>query len=1205
MTKVIPWFTVGSHLKRISNDRVKLKRLEIIGFKSFMDQTVISFEKEITGVVGPNGCGKSNVVDAIRWVMGEQSAKHLRGKHMEDVIFAGSETRSPLSMASVELTFSTDGFQTPAAYLNHNEISICRRLYRTGESEYLINKTQVRLKDITDLFLGTGVGTKAYSIIEQGRISQIITAKPEERRYFIEEVAGISKFKSRKEAAQRKIEATRQNILRLNDIIIELERQLKSLDKQAKKAQKYKEVKTEFEKWDLALSANVYDRHNRNQESWESELKSYDEEESLLKTQLLECDNELETFKLDLSDKEAAIQSLTNTLYETTNHIRLGEAALGYKKTEEAGLIKRVAVIDADIEEIEKSLTGLKTGQEQINEQILTAELEEASLCENLREIEADTEISQEDLKTLLTAADSLREELHQAQKRVAQIDTHRAALTQKRDDLSARVSRDEAELSSISKQCQGLEKTYKETASSLDSLKQLKFNLSQQTEEISSELSILRTDLKSQGADLDVLKEDLSLKRSRLSSLEELQRNFEGYQEGTRQVLMKKGDLSADGIFGTVADFIETDSRYESAVSAVLGEKLQYVVVKSQAEGMSAVDYLRTSATGRTSFIPLSLKSVQETKAEVWPEEGVLGSLSKYVNLKNGYEHLSQFLFGDTILVESLQKALDVWGASDARKNLVTLNGELVDEAGVITGGSAETTSRALLEKKREIKELSFVVSELEIDVAEKLERRQKLESKVTELQHALESVKSTSVEEGLRIANQEKDVGHFKKELDGLNIRKTEIERRLETEKSTLSGIQPEIDALFNEEDILKIRLEEITNILASNRQELESKQEAFAEKSGRLTKLKIELAQARERKLYLDTELHRQQDQLVTMRTTLALREKEANTAEARAEFINRESQHLRKVLDKRLTKHTGLESELSGHKQEFDTAMSSLRDRETVLRDLRRRHDDASQRLNRITVSLTEIRGQMKHMAEQSLERHQINLPDVYKNYLDENLDYAEAEMQATELKERLFRMGDVNASALEEFEELSARFEFLNRQKQDLEASLDALERVIHKINRTSREKFLETFHLVNEQFQKVFPRLFHGGQAKLVLTNEEDLLETGVEVVAQPPGKRLQSISLLSGGEKALTAVSLIFAIFLIKPSPFCILDEVDAPLDDVNVGRYNDMIREMTGKTQFIVITHNKKTMEMTDVLYGVTMQEAGVSQLVSVDMQ
>jgi chromosome segregation protein len=1183
---------------------VKLKRLEIIGFKSFAEKTVIKFEQDITAIVGPNGCGKSNVVDAIRWVMGEQSAKHLRGKLMEDVIFAGSSSRAPQSMASVELTFSTEGYETPAEYLDHTEIAICRRLYRTGESEYFINKTQVRLKDITDLFLGTGIGTKAYSVIEQGRISQIVTAKPEERRFYIEEVAGITRFKSRKESALRKIDATNQNLLRLNDLIDELDRQMKSLDRQAKKAEKYKGFKDEYQKWDLALSSNQFSKYQEDQKGLESEIKNFDEQEIDLKTKLTEAENKLEIRKNQLSEEESKLTTLQNQVFEVTNYVRVLENTIGYKKEELTKLTSNEENILDQIRLSEERITHIKKELNQKNERKVELDL---SLEELKEDIDEKAPLLKEDEEKLSSLSQELSEKnlaLKDHQSRLAQIDTILDNHQKRKIELTDLKSENETEILETNKKIEELTQDFTKTNESLEGLKQLKLDLSRQSSKLDELLFNAKKDLAKQKNDLDEIKTELTNKKSRLDSLIELQKNFEGYGEGARQVLLKKDEIAVDGIFGTVADFVETDSKYEGAVSALLGEKLQNIIVKSHHEGVSAIDYLSTHSQGRASFVPVDL-NYTETNDEVYQDqEGVVGPLLKYVRFKNDQNQFLPGLFQNVILVNDLDIALNLWQKNEHRKTFVTLNGEILESNGVLTGGSIEDTSKALLEKKREVKEISKLIETLSDKLYKKENKINELTKQVENLDSELEEIKKNSFEEEIRIAHQEKDTLHFKKEIESLNKLKENLTRKLDQANEQLSKIDPEVINLNEEKEEIENISKELEESLNSHQGELSTLTEKVQNLRSSLSELQIEQTKKLSARDTLDQEINRLTEEVVLCRISIKTLHFEWLNSLATQSFLELYLTHLHKVLDKRMEKKSKKDEELASLKESYDQEVASLRELEISIRELRKGHLDASSKLNQMTSSLTTIRTEMKYLIEQALERHQVDLPNQYLDYVDEELDVAEAQKRVKELKFELNRIGAVNTDALAEFEETKERFEFLSTQKNDLEESLQSLTDVIDKINQTTKERFEATFHAVNENFKILFPKMFRGGKAELLLTDENNMLETGVEIIAQPPGKKLQSINLLSGGEKALTAVSLVFSIFNVKPSPFCILDEVDAPLDDVNVSRYNETLRSMTNNTQFIVITHNKKTMELADVLYGVTMQEPGSSRLVSVDL-
>jgi chromosome segregation protein len=1186
---------------------LKIKKLEIQGFKSFADRTVIEFQSGITGVVGPNGCGKSNIVDAIRWVMGEMSAKHLRGREMQDVIFSGSEKRAPAGMAEVTLVLSNEDQRAPATYTNFSEISVSRRLFRSGESEYAINKVPSRLRDIYDVFLGTGVGTKAYSIVEQGQVGQIIGAKPEDRRRIIEEAAGISKFKARKEAALRKMEATKANLIRLDDLLNELGRQITSLDRQAKKADRYRELRDKIKSIELHLASHDFVALDSEIREGEKKLTELTEREASAAALLAREETEIETLRLTISSEEQEISSLQERLYEKNNSISLHEQAIQYKGRELKQIAEREASALKEIEEIKEKLKQIDEELTQRNEEQLKIDLIVAQSDEDLANFQKLLSEQEEKEKEFERTLDSLQQKVLLLVQSLSEAQSKQEHLGRQKIEIKGRIAKNQAEIDETDRQLSQFSVKQRKDEGELNELNQLKLDLSHQSGSVVDALEREKQEHERLKTEAFQLKEELSHKRSRFSSLEEIQRNFEGYKEGVRRVLLKKSSQTEfSDVYGTVADLIETDPRYQMAVGAVLGEKLQYVVVKSQQAGLQAVEYLKTESVGRSSFVPLELRShSEEDHFPASGEAGVMGPLKDFVQFRSEYQAVGDYLFSDVWLIENLNRAIQIWNSNGHRKTLVTLDGEVVDPYGVVSGGSPENHSISLLEKKREIKELADLVREFEGKVRFKEEESKKSEGRLKTLMDSLDYLKKDSHSEDLKILNLEKDVAHLRGEIARLNQRRDtlsfeiaawmteeqEIERELGSWKEKGSLWQNEKNQ--REEELLQTK-----QAVAEHQKELDQIKEDY-------TKRKLEAETVHEKKAQMEKEVKRQLD----AKTSFSLRQEECfrlitqgnqESAQLRNEIITSEE-----ALKGLIAEVTELQAKSVALRESFEAHTVQLREKEMVVRETRKQHDEVKTELNTLVVRLTEIRGRLQFLREQIFERYHTEIALIAPEFKDKLLENREAqETELKDLKEKMGKLGEVNVAAISEYEELKKRFDFLNLQSSDLKNSLEALNRVIQKINRTTRTRFQETFEAVNQKFQDLFPKLFQGGRAKLLLTDENNLLETGVEIVAQPPGKKLQSISLLSGGEKALTAVSLIFAIFLFKPSPFCLLDEVDAPLDDANLDRFNDMVRSMTDRSQFILITHNKRSMEMADLLYGITMQEAGVSKTVSVKL-
>lgn len=1195
---------------------MKLKSIEIEGFKSFDDKTVIRFDDHITAIVGPNGCGKSNIVDAIRWVMGEQSAKHLRGKSMEDVIFSGSQNRNGNSMASVEFTFETAGV-CPPQYANFKEVSIGRKLYRTGESDYFINKSPVRLKDVTDLFLGTGVGTKAYSIIEQGRVGQVITAKSEDRRSIIEEAAGISKFKQRKEAALRKMESTQQNLLRLNDIITELETQVRSLTRQANKAEKFKVMKDEMMSLDLRLASADYQRFTGAQKELLTKIKELDELQVSLNNKLLQDEMDTEAERMQLTEIEPLVNDLQQQVFEWENYFKLAQSRFQNTKDDLARCERDQTQNDRILAELKQNLQGSHNGLLQVNQRLLFADLDCEELMLVVTDLEGKLSQFQESSHTLFSLMEQSRESYNMASNRLSQLSARREHLVERYQELNRRKLEEEQSLLDLTAKYQHIEKAKKELSGDLSELKQLKLSLNERSGELLDQLLREEGSLKLEGEELSLIKEELLKRKSRLQSLEELQRNFEGYQQGTRHVLERKKTGEMNCILDSVADVIETESEYENAVSAVLGERMQYLVVKNQEDGLQCAEYLKSVQVGRSSFIPIEIAADDSLSLEVFDntetswsslvlngDHGLKGHLKDCVRFKSGYEKLSHFLFGDIVLVDHLRNALEVW--NEYKTAVVTFDGELISEDGTLTGGTLESTSKALLEKRREIKELGYIITNLVHQVKAKEEQCFDLDKRVQNLKREIEDVKSSCHQEEVKLATQEKDMLHVGEELKKINEQRGLLSQNIFTMTGNAEDIEKQLSELDREQTEQKEILDRASENVAIKKSEEDLYRDQLASLQEQLTKEKIKLAQSKEQRAFLLQEVDRLIADEITIKADIFEEEEKNTLLVKRKIFLEDRILFQERNLKRLMTKRDELNVRYSEKRNQFEGIQSKLADKEYHLKDERKKCNQTKDELNQLTLQLTQIRSDLSRIQEKILERYQKVLSEVFQDHLpQDDFDTRFALERAEDLRLKLNNIGGVNLAAIDELDEVKERYDFLTTQRQDLEESLDALQKAIQKINKTTKARFQETFDLVNEKFTKLFPRLFKGGQAYLTLTDPENILETGVEIVAQPPGKKLQSISLLSGGEQALTAVSLLFAIFLIKPSPFCLLDEVDAPLDDANVDRYNDIVKDMSGRTQFVIITHNKRTMQITNHLYGVTMEEPGVSKLVSVQIE
>ena len=1184
---------------------MRLKRLDITGFKSFMDRTVFSFDTGITAVVGPNGCGKSNVVDAIRWVMGEQSAKNLRGRGMEDVIFNGSETHAPLSMSEVTLTLTVEQQDIlPETLAGLPEVSVTRRLFRSGESEYQINKTTCRLLDITELFLGTGVGTKAYSIIEQGRVGQIVSARPEDRRSFIEEAAGITKYKARRRAAERKMEHTQQNLLRVNDIVVELEKRLDSLERQARKAEKYKRLRGEMRDIELHHSSHRFLElfSQRSMMTGQLEARTAEETEKLSKVQAMDADITTRREKLEVETQ--ALETAAAEFYALESQVQLDAQNLSHWKEDLDATKARVSAAEVELAEVlERKAVAEKEKAE--------AEAELSHLGVASREDEVALDVLEEELRRTVelmgqvtTRLDGERRELVDILTRVANHESNLANLESRRGELDQRMERLTAERAVLLTEQTQLEDARKEVLARVEQSRQMAMEISQRSGEEQATLSRSREAFTENEVMVLAVRDELSDKRSRLQSLEEIQRNYEGFDRGVRAVMSKAGeDLRQAGIFGLVSDIVAAPAEYEKAIEAALGDQLQHIIVETPERGLEYVEYLKSLGEGRSTFVPVANEAIELLPALEGPEVRAM-ALSQVQAKDELLKPLVDRLLNGVVVVHDLESA-KLLAARAPRYTFVTMDAEVIRPGGIVTGGVMEGATVGALQKKREISELVGEVKRLEERYQELITRHYELQKQVGQLEGVLKGLEKNQHQEELTLQSHEKDLSQAASSLVKLRERIAGLDAELSQLEASKNAMTHELESSRGEVahgQTDRQSREERVQLLQSELETLTLKSETVRAEA---TTLKVKVASSSER----GSSARQRADSLFTQVNELTERAgRLATTKEEGAARLVELEQRLAETgsgRDDRESKLGDTRKDLDARKEAHGAEVAKVREDENVLRELRAEVEELTHGLSELNLKAREFTLEMDHLANTVQERHGVAIHDaIHQYHLHPQLG-EEAVERLKELRAQVEKMGEVNVTAIEEHQEIATRFEFLSKQKKDLEASLAQLTEAIKTIDETSRQRFKETFDIVNDKFQQVFPRLFGGGRASLLMTNEPGSSEPGIEILAQPPGKKLQSVNLFSGGEKALTAVALIFGIFLIKPTPFCLLDEVDAPLDEGNVGRYNDMVKEMSKTSQFILITHNKRTMEIGDTLYGVTMEEPGVSKLVAVNLK
>src|SRR6266581_4375319 len=1162
---------------------MRIKQIELNGFKSFMERTVLELPAGVTAIVGPNGCGKSNIVDAIRWVLGEQSPRHLRGEAMEDVIFTGNTENGPLGMAEVALLLereeadftrggepdgegeaSADGL--PPELATASEILVSRRYFRSGESEYAINRAPCRLKDITELFLGTGVGTKAYAIIEQGRVDQLINAKPEELRLFIEEAAGTTRFRSRKVAAERKMERTRENLLRVQDILRELERQMASLERQARRAEEYHRIKQELRELDLRVMAV-------RQRSWSAEVGTLGERLAALQAEEAAAAEAIRRSRGASDEAHAARATNEERLRAVEGELAAERLAAAEAQARSHGLAERgreLAAraaesrsegerIAARLAELAQDTAALRAevdrlGAEQPQSEAARAEAE--ARVEALAGAGAPLERAVEEGKDALL--DALAEE--------ARLRNLAEALRQRRGDLDGRRRRLEDEQRALGERLHANARASEAARVAIGRLAGERARLVAERQTLGELQRTLGAEETAQLAVLEQARAEATQLRSRADSLRELQARYEGCTRGVASLVGR-----APGAAALLASVLRVPKDLERAVAAALGTRLAQVVVPDTAAAIDAVDWLARTSGGSATVLPREA----ERRAAVIVPPGP--RLVDRIEIEPQHWALVEALLGSVLLATDLDEALRLWRGADHGVTVVTPRGEAIDPLGAVTGGSEPPLEETLLARARELRELegAHAASRERLAAEERVlaERRARAAEAARAIAAADERLHALDVD---RVAAE--------KDRERLEAEREQIAAELEAGALEAGGLAGEDGAVAGELAALDQRGTGAAAAVAERRARLGERQGALAEWRGRHTEAEhqrteaaVRAAAGAERLRAVRAEVSRAAATAADMSERLATAERQAGEAMAGAAAAERDA---------------------------ADAAATASADA-VAERAAGERLEAAREERARLDVTLTERRLALEHVATQLAERYGLgpealaDVPPADDGRDDERAARVEA------LRARLARLGDVNPAALTELEELRGRHEFLVGQRTDLERSLDDLRRTIAKLIRTSRRRFEETFAAANEKLAEVFPKLFPGGRARLEQTEPEEGGEPGVEIVVQPAGKKLQSLGLLSGGEKALTAVALILSLFLIRPTPFCLLDEVDAPLDEANIGRFNQLIQDMAMGSQFVLITHNRRTMEAADTLYGITMEQAGVSKVVSVRLR
>ena len=1182
---------------------MRIKNISITGFKSFMDRLEIPFPLGISAIVGPNGCGKSNIVDAVRWALGEQSAKQLRGRNMEDVICNGADSHKPLGMAEVSILFENGNHSFPQEFSHLSEISVTRRLYRSGESEYLINNVPCRLKDIQEIFMDTGLGNRAYSVIGQGKISAIVEQKPEETRVMLEEAAGITKYRKKVEETQRKIDLTKGNLQRVEDILGEVAKQMRSLKYQASKARRFKSISQEIRGLELALNANSY--HALKEESGH-QIKSTEalmQEEVALSTRHSAIQAKVEAMDLEREEKEKEVSLLREAYLVSKEAMNKETATLDALASEkrmqrelENRLVKDKEDGDRRLTELQKENGLLKEKVTKLRERFKGLESEMWLIDERLRqrkrlldEVQEEYERTKDKVNSGVTKEMSLSQESGYLNKRIGEITDGRTRLEKERHEVGLKIEK-------IFEASDRKNFTREALTQKLEALEEDLSRREQRAEELTEDKKVLESELK-------LVEADLNICQSRLSSLRSMTENFEGYKVGVRTI-MKASDLQPrrEGrIKGLVADVIQVDPKYEQAVEAVLGDKLQYVIVESQTDGKEAVEYLKLKAKGRGSFVPIADMDKENGRNN----HSSFPLLADLVSVSDPYRPLISALLGNAVLVENLDQAIAAWRSNGKDTYLVTPDGDTVDSKGVISGGKLAHSSRGILGRKREIKELEQNADQFERKVKALNSKLTTVNQEIEEQNTALENLLGKKSEQQEELNDLDKVIFQLGQELDQQKKLADRIAEELEKSRKDQLSHEKALSDIASELRVSEDKRKEQQRYLLQKENELKECEVEYEEIRNEGQKLKMDHSICQEEEKGLLREIDRIDE--FTYETEKKLERIDEDILAAQRmyeECLEREEVSRRRLVG--LGKNVATAEE-AVNEAERDRNQFQLKIREEGKKgeSLRGELEILREKLNNAKLEHSEIGYKMNGLAEMVKEKLNLNLRDIYEEHLKDGFDELETRESLERKKMQKQGLGEVNLTAIQEHAALKERHDFMASQREDLLLSIESLDKAIKKINKTSLEKFMETFHQVDNKLKTVFPILFNGGSAGLRLIDETKPLETGVLVEVRPPGKRLSHMGLLSGGEKALVAMALLFSLYLIKPSPFCLLDEVDAPLDEANINRFNQLLNEIKKYSQIILVTHNRRSMEIVDSLFGVTMEKAGISKMVSVNLQ
>ena len=1178
-----------------------LKRLELQGFKSFADKTILELRPGITTVIGPNGSGKSNISDAIRWVLGEQSMKSLRGTKSLDIIFAGTQNRKSLGFAEASLVFDNSDGALPIEF---TEVTVTRKIYRSGETGYYINKTPCRLKDVLELFMDTGIGKDGYSIIGQGKIDEILSNKSEDRRHIFEEAAGIVKYRSRKEEAEKKLEHTKLNLLRINDIISEIEGNLGPLQTQSEKAKKYLNLREELKNIEVGLF--VY-----NIEKYKENLQQIVQDIDVMQSQCNDEEGKLERVKILKEELKSSIDEITEQIENMSN--------LGFESQKE-------------IEQLNSNINVAKTRITNNNENSVrfTDEIQEQK--EKIQELKQELEQKEAKKDNLKQNKEKFEKELNEKQEELAQITEKLSAKeleiegykqtveqnTDKKYELQSEINAQEINFQNYEKRQNQIKQEIQTTISELDNTRMNKEEISKgfyesenkknkaqkSLEEVAKQKQEANQKIKSFESNINILSSDMRIKESRLKFLIETEKEKEGYIKSVKSLLKDCENIKdlGKGMHGVLANIIEVPDELETAIEMCLGASLQNIVTDTEEDAKKLVEHLRKNNLGRASFLPIASVKGKKLEKLKGNESGVIGIASDLVKFNKKYEQIILNLLGRTVIVDNMDTAIKVAKQNGYTFRIVTKDGDLINPSGAITGGSVAKKTVNILGRGKEIEKLEKEIKNIKAKI-------QKLEEEKEEYEQSIEGILELSA--NLEKELQEIDITYATEKQKMISI--DENIQKLQNRLNKLKEEQKNLETLKQESIEQKEKIQEETQKITNQNEELSKLISEFAELNKDdqkyiddlnfdITNLKISVSSFDESESSIQEIQERINQELNNAKASIENKNNQIEQIKVDNENLEKSIQETLNKIEEIKQKVNNSSSEIEKMKQERAQKSEKLSKQEDEITSKFKIIEDLKSQLVKLDVKKTKVEEDINTIINKMWEEYELTPNNVEDYAKPENV--ALTQKRVNNIRTEIRDLGSVNVDSIEEYKNLKDRYDFMSEQRLDLENTMSKLRKVITDMTQIMKEQFREKFKIINKNFGEVFAELFGGGKASLNLEDEENILECGIEITVQPPGKKLQNMMLLSGGEKAFTAIALLFAILKINPAPFCVLDEIEAALDDVNVFRYADYLKKFTEHTQFLVITHRKGTMEAADTVYGVTMEESGISKLLSMKL-